>query len=72
MEAVEAFKVSAENESRKRIREIMTDNMRDICECDSIKLRTVVPYPWPASNGIAEQMIRVLTDAMCACSHSGL
>ena len=43
---------AAENESGKGVREIMTENMRelsigemcDIRECDATKLRTTVPY----------------------------
>ena len=68
VEAVKAFRAAAENESGKRIQEIMTDNTRelsigevsDICEYDGIKLRTTVPY-------LAEPiMIRVLTKALRA------
>ena len=77
-EAVEAFKVfraAAENDSGKRIQEIMMNNMhklsmaemRDISKSDSIKLHTTVLFH-PASNGMAEQMIRVLTNAVRAMS----
>ena len=45
MEVVEAFTAAAENESGKRIRESMTDNTRDTCECNGIKLHTMIPYP---------------------------
>ena len=78
-EAVEAFKVfkaAAENESGKKIRKIMTDNarelsmreMREICERDGIKLNTTVPYH-PASNGVAERTIGVLTNTVRAMPH---
>ena len=80
VEAFKAFRAAAENDSGKRIREIMTDNtrklsmaeMRDISKSDSIKLHTTVPFH-PASNGVAERMIGVLTNAVRAMSHdSGL
>ena len=57
----------------KRIRGIMSDDtrklstreMHDICEHGGIKLQTTVPYH-PASNGVAERMIGVLTNRrMC-------
>ena len=54
IEAFKPFKAAAENESGKRVKEIMTDNahelsmgeMFDICERDGIKLHTspVPPY----------------------------
>ncbi len=54
------FRVAAENESEKRIREIMMDNvhelsmgrMRNNCECDGPSC-TPVPHH-PESNGVAE------------------
>ena len=65
LEVVEAFTAAAENESGKRIREIMTDNTRDICECDGIKLRTTISCS-RESNGVIRQIIRVLTNSVCA------
>jgi len=72
-DAFKAYKAVAENESGKKIREILMDNvrellmgeMRDICERDGIKLHTTVPYH-PASNGVAERTIGVLTSAVQA------
>jgi len=72
-DAFKAYKAVAENESGKKIREILTDNarelsmgeMRDICEQEGIKLHTTVPYH-PASNGVAERTIGVLTGAVRA------
>ena len=57
-EAFEVFKAVAENESQKRMREIMTDNarklcmgeMKDNCEQEGIELHTLIPYN-PESNG---------------------
>jgi len=58
----------------------MTDNARelsmgealDICGQDGIKLHTTIPYH-PASNGVAERTIGVLTNAACAMLYdSGL
>ena len=71
VDAFRAFRAVAENESGKKIREVMTDNarelsmgeMRDICGQDGIKLHTTVPYH-PASNGVAERTIGVLTGAV--------
>jgi transposase InsO family protein len=70
-EAVDAFrlfKAMAECESGKKLREVMTDNvgklskgeMRKICDEEGIRLSTTVPYH-PASNGVAEWTIGVLT-----------
>jgi len=42
--------------------------MRDICKRDSIKLHTTVPYH-PASNGVAERAIGVLTATARAMLH---
>jgi len=75
-EAFKAFRAAAENESRKQLREVMMNNarelsmgeMRDICKCDSIKLCTTVLYH-PASNGVAECAIEVLTVAAHAMLH---
>ena len=55
------------------MREIMTDNprelcmgdMRFICEKEGIKLQTSVRYS-PKSNGVAERTIGVLTNAVRA------
>ena len=79
-EAFKTFKAAAENELGNRLREVMTDNarelsmgeVRDICERDGIKLHTTVPYH-PASNGVAERTIGVLTNAVRAMLYdSGL
>ena len=66
----------AETESGKKLREVLTDNARElsqeeirrICEETGVKLNTTVPYH-PASNGIAERTIGVLTNAICAMLH---
>jgi len=66
----------SENESRKWLREVMTNNARelsmgemcDICERNGIKLHTTVPYH-PALNGVAERAIEVLTAAARAMLH---
>jgi len=66
----------SENKSRKWLREVMTNNarelsmgeMRNICERDSIKLQTTVPYH-PVSNGVADCAIEVLTAAARAMLH---
>ena len=58
LEALDAFKAAAENEYQKRMREIMTDNARElcmgelkvICEEEGIKLHTSVRYS-PESMG---------------------
>jgi len=82
-EAAEAFKVFeavAEAESRKRMREVFTDNprelsmgeMRRVCEESGVKRKTTVRYH-PASNGVAERTIGVLTNAVRVMLHdSGL
>ena len=79
-EAFQIFKAAAENESQKKIREVMTDNarelcmgeMKDICIREGIKLHTSVRYS-PESNGVAERTIGVLTNAVRAMLHdSGL
>ena len=49
-------------------RELSIGEMRDICERDGIKLHTTVPYH-PASNGVAECAIGVLTAAAHAMLH---
>ena len=75
-EAFKSFKAIAENESGKRIREVLMDNVRELsmgemsrfCETDGIKLNTTVPYH-PASNGIAERTIGVLTNAVRTMLH---
>ena len=63
----------SENESRKWLREVMMNElsmgeMRNICEHDGIKLQTTVPYH-PASNGVADRAIEVLTAAARAMLH---
>jgi len=73
VEAFKAFKAVAENESGKKMREVMTDNarelsmgeMRNICEREGIKLHTTIPRH-PASNGVAGRTIGVLTGAVRA------
>ena len=71
-EAVDAFKAVkaiVERESGNKLCEVMTDNarelsmgeMRELCEREGIKLNTTVPYH-PASNGVAERSIGVLTN----------
>ena len=75
-EAFKAFRAATENGSGKRLREVMTDNarelsmgeMRDICERDSIKLHSTVPYH-PVLNRVAERAIGVLTTAARAMLH---
>ena len=62
----------AENKSQKRMREIMTDNARELCmgdmkdtsEQEGIELHMSVWYS-PKLNGVAERTIRVLTNAVC-------
>ena len=79
-EAFKIFKAAAENEYQKRIREVMTDNarelsmgeMRQICEQEGIKPHTSVRYS-PESTEVVERTIGVLTNAMRATLHdSGL
>ena len=78
VEALNAFRAAAESESGRRIREITMDNtrelsmreMRDICKRDQMKLHTTAPYH-PASNSVAEQMIGVLTNAVCRLGPAG-
>ena len=73
VEAFKAFRVAVEDESWKRIWEIMTDNayelstgeMRAVCERNGIKLHTTVPYH-PTSNSVAERRIEALTNAVRA------
>jgi len=73
VEAFKAFKEVAENESGKKMREVMTDNarelsmgeMRNICEREGIKLYTTIPHH-PASNGVAGRTIGVLTGVVRA------
>src|SRR5258706_10625156 len=63
-EAVDAFRPLrevAENESGKRLREVMTDNsreqsmgeMRDICQREGVKLNTAGPYQ-PTTKRVTE------------------
>ena len=60
-EAFKAFKATVENESGKRIREVLTDNARELCMgemCElcvreGIKLHTTIPYH-PTSNRVTE------------------
>ena len=79
LEAVDVFKTFkavVENELGKGICEVMTDNARELsmgemlcfCKAKGIKISTTVPYH-PASNGVAERAIRVLTGAVCAMLH---
>ena len=74
-EVFKVFKAVAENESQKRMHEILTDNMgemKDTCEQEGIKLYMSVRY-CPESNGVAERTIGVLTNAARAMLHdSGL
>ena len=79
VDTFKTFKAAAELESGKKLHEIMTDNtrelsmgeMREFCE-EGIKLHTTVPYH-PASNGVAERTIGILTNAARAMLHdSGL
>jgi len=78
-DAFKTFKAAAENESDNKLREVMTDNarelsmgeMRTICDEEGIRFSTTVPYH-PASNGIAERAIGVLTNATCAVVRNGL
>jgi len=75
-EVFKAFRAATENESGKRLCEVMTNNacelsmgeMRNICERDGIKLRTTVLYH-PAPNGVAERAIEVLPAAARAMLH---
>ena len=60
-EALKTFKAVVENESQKRMREIMADNARQlygemkvICEQEGITLHTSVRYS-PESNGVAKE-----------------
>jgi hypothetical protein len=80
LEAFRIFKAAAENESQRKICEVMTDNARElcmgemktICEESGIQLNTSVRYS-PESNGVAERTIGVLTGAVRAMLHdSGL
>lgn len=65
VKAFKAFKVVVENESGRKIREVMTDNVRELstgemrrfCEAEGIKLSTTVLYH-PASNGVADRTYR--------------
>ena len=82
-EAVEAFKdfkAGVENASGYKLCKVMTDNahelsmgeMHELCKCEGIKLNMTVPYH-PASNGVAEWVIGVLTNSVRAMLHdSGL
>ena len=75
-DAFKSFKAAAENESGKRIHEVLTDiaqellmgDMSCFCEAEGIKLNTTVLYH-PASNGVAEHTIGVLTNTVCAMLH---
>jgi hypothetical protein len=78
--AFRVFKVVAEAESGKQMHEVLMDNacklsmgeMHWICEESGVKLNTMVSYH-PASNGVAEHTIRVLTNAIHTMLHdSGL
>ena len=79
-EAFKVFKSAAENETRRRMREITMDNVRELsmggmrqtCEQEGIKLHTSVLYS-PESNGVAERTIGVLMNTVHAMPHdSGL
>ena len=79
-EAFKVFKAAAENESGRTIREVMTDNarelcmgtMKEICNKSGIMINTSVRYS-PKSNGVAERTIGVLTGSVRAMLHdSGL
>jgi len=71
--AFKSFRAAAGNESGSTLRAVMNDNARelsmgevfDICGQDGIKVHTIVPYR-PASNGVAERTIGVLTNAAYA------
>ena len=73
VDAFKAFKAVVENELGREIREVMTDNAPELsmsemcrfCEAEGIKLSTTVPYR-PASNGVAERTIGVLTSSVRA------
>ena len=75
-EAFKIFKAAAENESQKRMREVMTDNARELSmggmrqtgEKEGIKLHTFVRYS-PESNGVAECTIGAFTNAVRALLH---
>ena len=72
-EAFKIFKAATENESQKKVQEVMTDNarelcmgeMKEICKTDRIKLRTSVRYS-PESNRVTERTIGVLTNSVHA------
>ena len=73
IEVFKTFKAAAENESGMKIREVMTDNarelcmgeMRDLCDREGTKFHTTVSYH-VASNEVAERAIGVLTGAVWA------
>lgn len=74
VEVLKTFKAVAENQSGKRIRKVMTDNvqelytgeMRELGEREGTKLYMTVPYH-SASNGSAEHAIGAFTSAVQAC-----
>jgi len=52
--------------------ELRREGLHRFCEAEGVKISTTVPYH-PASNGIAEHTIRVLTSSVCAMlTDSGL
>jgi len=59
VDAFKTFKAVVENESGKRICEVMTDNARELsmgemrrfCKAEGIKISTTTPYH-PISNGV--------------------
>jgi hypothetical protein len=74
------FKAAVEDGSRKKLREVITDNagelskgnMCKVWDEEGVRLSTTVPYH-PAPNGIAERTIGGLTGAAQAMLHdSGL
>ena len=66
------FKAVAERESGKRLCKVLTNNAQELvmgdmcthCKLEGIMLHTTVPYH-PASNGVAKQVIRILTNSVC-------
>ena len=59
------------NEPQMKMRGVMSDEMKDICEREGIRLHMSVGSP--ESNGVTERMIGVLTNAVRPILHdSGL
>ena len=71
--AFKMFKAAAERESGKRLCKVLTDNAQELvmgdmhtyCKLEGIMLHTTVPYH-PALNGVAEWVIRILMNSVCA------